>query len=170
MNRPEPIPLEQREMFHHFSDELLDEFSNYLNVVDYPDGTLLTEINSHFFDGKTAFLILLEGEVDVQSPQQDSTQVPIVRVMHPGEAIGLVSLREEVPHTATCVTRDASRVGHIYKEDLERIEKENPTLAAAIEFMIAHQLCRDLRMCNRRLANALAGGLAQQELPKFISR
>jgi len=43
-------------------------------------------------------------------------------------------------------------------------------LAAAIEFMIAHQLARDLRMCNRRLANALQDGIDPDSLPSYLTR
>ena len=88
--------------------------------------------------------------------------------MKAGELIGLVSFINGGRHSATCVAKGALRVAVVTREDFQPLRESKPSLAVLIQYTIAKQLARDLRICNQRLMNALQKGINRDDLPKFV--
>lgn len=157
-------------MFQHFSDEQFVLLDQVLATREYSDGEVIHSANEPVTQQNQAVMIILEGEIMLSTEAPDKGQVAVARSMKAGELMSLISFVNGGVHTATSQSRGHVKVALLKRGLYDNLTHSDPPFAAAIQYMIAKQLSRDLRMCDRRLANALHKGIKWDDLAGFVRR
>jgi SulP family sulfate permease len=115
-----------------FPDELdYSDLLNYLERLDVPQGETLIHEN-----GKVEYLYLLEsGMITAYLDDPERGRVRL-RTIGPGAMIGELGFVLGYPASATVVTDLPSSVYRMSKENLKRLEAEQPQLAAAFHKLV----------------------------------
>lgn len=116
------------------------------------------------------FYIVVEGSVAIVQ-ELDDGQERLLAMRRPGEYFGELSLLDDTPRVATCVTASDTRVLEITGESFDTILRESPTVAYAIVRHVVRMLrendrvaIEDLGKKNRELR------LAYEELSQAQAR
>jgi signal transduction histidine kinase len=111
-------------------------------------------------DKADRFYIILSGEVEVWK-DYDSPYADLLAVHGEGKLFGEMALVDDLPRSATVVTRIPTRVLFINEEEFQRLLKENSLVALAIIRSLSamvrksnQSFVEDLRERNRRLQKA----------------
>jgi len=167
----EPLPnLRDRELFQVFEASEIEQIEQLLSMTDHSDGATIIQSGQAPTDLERALHTVIQGEVSVTTSPTAANQVPVARILKPGEIFGLVSFVTDGKHTATCAAKGPVRIASLPRRSLDALANGREALAVKIFQVICGQLARDLRACDRRLANALHKGLEWGELPSFVSR
>ncbi len=162
--------LRGREMFQHFDDATFARFKEAVSLVEHADGEIIHSVGVPLADGGQALMIVLSGTVRISTEVDTKTQVPVARMMKAGELAGLVSFARGGAPTADSRAVGDVRLAVLTRKKYDELKQSDAVLAAAVGLTIAKQLARDLRACNRRLANALYKGINRDDLPSFVRR
>lgn len=167
----DPSPnLRNRELFQVFDASEIEEIEQLLAITEPPDGTTIIQAGKTATDLERAIHIVITGEVSVSTTPTAANQVPVARILKPGEIFGLVAFVTDGRHTASCTAKGPVRIASLPRRSLDALANGREALAAKIFQVICGQLARDLRACDRRLANALHKRLEWGDLPSFVSR
>jgi len=111
-------------------------------------------------DKADRFYIIMCGEVEVWK-DYDSPYADLLAVHGEGKLFGEMALVDDLPRSATVVTRTPTRVLYINEEEFQRLLKENSLVALAIIRSLSAMVRKsnqtfveDLRERNRRLQKA----------------
>lgn len=122
----------------------------------YGPGTILCRQG----EVEDTFYIIVEGSVAVVQDMEDG-QERLLAVRKAGEYFGELSLLDDTPRIATCVTATDTRVLEITREAFDTILRESPTVAYAIVRHVVRMLrdndrvaLEDLSRKNRELRRA----------------
>ncbi|HDQ13756.1 MAG TPA: HAMP domain-containing histidine kinase, partial [Sediminispirochaeta sp.] len=106
------------------------------------------------------FYIIMEGEVEVWK-DYDSPYADLLAVHGEGKLFGEMALVDDLPRSATVLSRSRTRVLFINEEDFQQLLKENPSVALAIIRSLSAMVRKsnqtfveDLRERNRQLQKA----------------
>jgi signal transduction histidine kinase len=77
------------------------------------------------------FFIILSGAVEVWKDYYQS-EPDLLAVHGPGHLFGEMALVDELPRSATVIAREKSELLYIYRDDFQRIIKENSSIALSI--------------------------------------
>jgi CRP-like cAMP-binding protein len=144
--------LKSNPAFKHFSDSDLDALSKAMHVEEYPDG------HSFIYQGEQGkeMFMLVEGAV-VVSRYDDLTGIgEELKVMHPGELFGLLSLVDNLPAAATCAARGPVKVASMPRTAYNLLFQFAAPIAHHFQYLVAEQLARDLRDRDDSLRKLLA--------------
>lgn len=141
------------ETFEGLETETLAALSTVARAQSYPAGVVLCR------QGKVedTFYIVVEGSVAILQDLEDGQQ-RLLAVRKPGEYFGELSLLDDTPRVANCVTATDTRVLEITGEAFDTIVRESPTVAYAIVRHVVRMLrfndrlaLDDLQQKNREL-------------------
>ncbi len=104
-----------------------------------PDGTVLL----HQDDPPGDVYVLESGRLGVETVTPEGTRLRL-RTLRPGVVVGEITLYTGVPRTADVVAEVPSVVLRIGRESIERLEAEEPELAAALHRWLATTLAERL--------------------------
>lgn len=104
-----------------------------------------------------ALFLVIEGSVQVKVDGVGGEDDGPLALLGPGDAIGVASLVDEAPRSATCVVVEPGRVACLARRTLDALVRSDLGLAARVEHALARQLARDLRVFNRALRAAHDG-------------
>jgi signal transduction histidine kinase len=142
--------------FQNLNDEDIREIMRYCREEELSPGQVI------FYEGDTAdrFYIVLEGEVEVWK-DYDSPYADLLAVHGINKLFGEMALVDDLPRSATVVTRTRTRLLYINEEEFQRLLKENSLVALAIIRSLSamvrksnQSFVEDLRERNRQLQKA----------------
>lgn len=119
----------------------------------------------------TDFMVLiLEGDVSVESEAASADGGIVMSHIGPGSLIGEMGLLDGAPRSATCAAMTDLEVAVLTREAVLELIKDNPAVAARLMLAISKRLADRLREANQNIR--LLGGVnisLQQELDAFSS-
>ena len=107
----------------------------HLEHMELPDGTVLI----HQGGSPDDVYVLASGRLRVETVTERGTRMRL-RTLRPGVVVGEVAMYSGVPRTADVVAETPSVVLKLSKDSIERIEAEDPELAAALHRWLATTL------------------------------
>jgi sulfate permease, SulP family len=120
-------------------DGLPPGLAAHLERVSVPAGAVLLRQDEPPGD----VFVLESGRLGVETVTHEGTRLRL-RTLRPGVVVGEVTLYTDVPRTADVVAEAPSVVLRIGREEIERLEREQPELAAALHRWLATQLAERL--------------------------
>jgi SulP family sulfate permease len=111
----------------------------HLERVSVPEGTVLI----HRDDPPGDIYVLESGRLGVETVTLEGTRLRL-RTLRPGVVVGEIALYTSDPRTADVVAEAPSVVLRISRESIERLEAEEPELAAALHRWLATMLAERL--------------------------
>jgi sulfate permease, SulP family len=107
----------------------------HLEHMELPDGTVLI----HQGESPDDVFVLASGRLRVETVTERGTRMRL-RTLRPGVVVGEVAMYSGVPRTADVVAETPSVVLKLSKDSIERMEAEDPELAAALHRWLATTL------------------------------
>lgn len=98
-------------------------------------------------------LLVIDGDVVVESQAGPDSESLVVNVLGPGSLIGAMGLIDGAPRSATCTAGTDLAVALLSREALMRLIEQQPTVAAHLLLAVAKHLSDYLREANRKLLN-----------------
>jgi SulP family sulfate permease len=111
----------------------------HLERVSVPEGTVLI----HRDEPPGDIYVLESGRLGVETVTAEGTRLRL-RTLRPGVVVGEIALYTSVPRTADVVAEAPSVVLRIGRGSIERLETEEPELAAALHRWLATMLAERL--------------------------
>jgi len=110
-------------------------------------------------------LLVIDGDVTVESQASPTSEGLVVSVMGPGSLIGEMGLIDGAPRSATCTAATDLAVGKLTRDALAQLIDDQPGVAARFLLAIAKRISDHLREANRKLMTFTQVSRAlQQEL------
>ncbi|MFZ0547443.1 MAG: SpoIIE family protein phosphatase [Candidatus Promineifilaceae bacterium] len=116
-----------RNVFRGLNEDGLDDLRQVAQMHTYPAQTILIRQGDM---GSTLFVIV-EGRVAV-TQKLDDGQERLLGIRGPREFFGELSLLDETPRMASCVTLIETRVLEVTEETFDKVLENSPTVAYAI--------------------------------------
>jgi sulfate permease, SulP family len=120
-------------------DDLPPGLAAHLERVSLPEGTVLL----HQDDPPGDIYVLESGRLVVETVTPEGTRLRL-RTLRPGVVVGEITLYTGIPRTADVVAEVPSVVLRISRGSIERLEAEEPELAAALHRWLATMLAERL--------------------------
>ena len=148
--------------FERFHSRHLDMLVDALEVRGFDNGEPL--ITEGELGG--AMYIVMSGAVKISlnDPGVDADELPDAQE---GELIGLLSLVDNMPASATCTAKGKVMVAALTPDRFHSLFLVAPGIALQLEYMIAVQLARSLQEKNKALRRGLA---RRKPKPSLIER
>ena len=115
--------------------------------------------------GNDFMMLVLEGEVAVESEVASVNDNVVISITGPGSLIGEMGVLDGAPRSASCTATMDLAVAVLSREALLTLIKRDPAVAARLMLAISKRLADHLREANRKIKTL--GGLSralQQEL------
>jgi len=96
-------------------------------------------------------LLVIDGDVTVESQASPTSEGMVVTVLGPGSLIGAMGLIDGEPRSATCTAGTDLSVALLTREALLRLMDEQPAVAARLLLAISKCLSDYVRDANRKL-------------------
>ena len=110
-------------------------------------------------------LLVLKGDVTVESESSASQENLIVSVMGPGSLIGEMGILDGAPRSATCTAASDVTVAVLARDDLKRLMEQQPKVAARFLMAMSTRMADRLRETTRKLKSfSQVNRALQQEL------
>ena len=150
--------LRQVYFFQELSDPEIRDILKFCNEKDFASGEVIFYEN----DDADRFYIVMAGEVEVWKSYA-SPEADILAVHGAGKLFGEMALVEDLPRSATVVSRNDTRLLYIEAEDFTRIVRENTNIALSIMKSLSamvrksnESFIEDLNKRNAELEQALS--------------
>ncbi len=121
-----------------------------MRLVSCQAGTLL------FREGERTrsdhMLLLLEGEVSVDTGHGAASESTSISVLGPGSVIGEMAMLDGAPRSASCTSVSAVQAAGMSRLGLERLLEQQPRVAAKLLALLAHVTSDRLRALNEQLS------------------
>lgn len=135
----------------------------YMRPHVVPEGTVI--LREGDTDHTDHLLLIIRGEVTVETVEADRHHPRTLTVLGPGSLIGELSLFDGEARSATCTATTQVLGAILTRQDLEDLTNQDPATAARLMTAIAHRLAERLRHSDEK--NKLFSHLVrtlQQEL------
>ena len=96
-------------------------------------------------------LLLLEGELSVESHFSTGDDDMVVRLMGPGSLIGEMGLLDGAPRSASCVAHTDLFAAELRRDDFLRLIHEQPDVGVRLLLAISKRIADHLRDATRKL-------------------
>ena len=96
-------------------------------------------------------LLVIDGDVTVESHASPTSEGLVVTVLGPGSLIGEMSLIDGSPRSATCVATTDVAAGQLTRDALAQLINKQPGVAARLLLAISKRLSDHLREANRKI-------------------
>lgn len=96
-------------------------------------------------------LLLLEGEVEVDTRAGGAADAVALAVLGPGSIIGEMSLLDHAPRSATCTALSPVLAAGLSRRALEQLLDEHPRAAARLLLGLAQRLAERLRALGQQV-------------------
>lgn len=130
----------------------LDEASvvvTYMQPMRIEPGTLFI---SEGDEADTDFMLLvLEGEVTVESAALVPGEAVTINVLGPGSLIGEIGLVDTAPRSASCTASTEVRCAILSRDDLQRLIESEPAIGAKFVLAISALLATRVRRIEKKL-------------------
>jgi CRP-like cAMP-binding protein len=150
--------LESLDFFKLLSPTQVQKLRLAMPVKEHRKGQVFWKAGTPIKKERCAVYFILEGQVSVAAAAAQVSQVPVARILHPGDIFGLVTFFDTKFHSATCRAETVVRAAAMTRSEFDSICQSDIALASAFMYAMARQLARDVRACNNRLVNAITSG------------
>lgn len=100
----------------------------------------------------TGFMVLvLEGEITVESQMANRVNSATIKVLGPGSLIGEMALVDGAARSASCTASTEVKCAVLTRESLEALTTEQPATAAKLMTAVAQRLAERLRESSHKL-------------------
>ena len=123
------------------ADEALCVVS-HMQLKNFPRGTTLLREGD---DSKLDHLLLLEGEVSVDTWAPALASPLEISVLGPGSIIGEMALLDDVPRSASCITLSPVQAAVLSRGALEALVDQRPQIAAKLLMGLGARTAERLR-------------------------
>ena len=137
------------------------EVVRYMRPMRIPAGTAFIEAGES--ESTDYMLLVIDGDVTVESQASPTSEGMVVTVLGPGSLIGAMGLIDGEPRSATCTAGTDLAVALLTREGLMRLVDEKPAVAARLLLAISKCLSDYVREANRKLMTVTQVGRAVQE-------
>jgi CRP-like cAMP-binding protein len=121
-----------------------------MGLVSFPPGTTLLREGAESASGH--MLLLLEGEVSVDSEAAGGPQAPLaLSVIGSGEIIGEMALLDGAPRAVSCTAVSAVQAAGLSRKGLEELMAEQPVVAAKLVVVLATRIADRLRAVSQQV-------------------
>ncbi|MBL8326730.1 MAG: cyclic nucleotide-binding domain-containing protein [Rubrivivax sp.] len=121
-----------------------------MGLVSFPAAATLLREGAESASGH--MLLLLEGEVSVDSEAAGSTEAPLaLSVVGPGEIIGEMALLDGAPRAVSCTAVSAVQAAGLSRKGLEELMAEHPVVAAKLVVVLATRIADRLRAVSQQV-------------------
>jgi CRP-like cAMP-binding protein len=134
-------------LFHHLSDEKLDEVARFLVVQAVPAGGVIFEEGS---PGDTMFL-LAAGQVSIEKEVEVGGFAELA-LLAAGDIFGEMALIERLPRSARAVARTDTTLFVLGRHDLQQWLGADPLMAVGLFVELLRVLSHRLRRSSRSVA------------------
>jgi CRP/FNR family transcriptional regulator, cyclic AMP receptor protein len=121
----------------------------HMRLVDFPPGSTVLR------EGEAArseyMLLLLEGQVQVDTQGAGQASSVTISVLGPGAIVGEMSLLDGAPRSATCTAMGPVRAAALTRKALETLIDQHPKAAAKLMMGVAQRLAERLRALSQQV-------------------
>lgn len=121
----------------------------YMRLVSFPKGAMVMREGDQVHTGY--MLLLLEGEVSVETSAPGESGGVEISVLGPGNLFGEMALLDGEPRSVSCRAASSIEVAGLSRDALERLLRENPVVGARLMTAIAKRLADRLRAAGDQL-------------------
>lgn len=121
---------------------------SYMRLVSYDDGALLFREGDQEQTGY--MLLILHGDVTVESTVISRTEPIVMSVLGPGNLIGEMGLLDGAPRAASCVASSPVTGAALSRRSLRRLMDDSPDVATKLLIAISQRLAERLRESGRQ--------------------
>lgn len=121
----------------------------YMRLVSYPAGATVMREGDQVHTGY--MLLLLAGEISVDTVQAAHSDPVAISVLGPGNLLGEMSLLDGEPRSVSCRAATAIEAAGLSRDALERLLRENPLVGARLMTAVAKRLADRLRAAGDQL-------------------
>lgn len=121
----------------------------YLREVSYSRGELLFRAGDS--QGSAHLLLLLEGEVAVDTGSNGQLADVPIAVLGAGSVLGEMALLDGAPRSATCTAMSDVQAAGLARRGLERLIDDHPKVAARLMVVLAQHMAERLRALDDQL-------------------
>ncbi len=135
----------------------------YMGLVAYPAGaTVFREGDA----SRTSYMLLiLSGEVSVETADPAGSAQVAISVLGPGNIIGEMGLLDGSPRSASCIASSPLQTAGLTRKGLDRLIDENPKVGAKLMIGLCGRISDRLRALSEQLQiYARLNSAMQQEL------
>lgn len=141
----------------------------YMGLVLYPSGA--TVFRAGDASQTSYMLLILDGEVSIESVDPAGHSSVTISVLGPGSVIGEMGLIDGSPRSATCTAASAMQTAGLTRKALERLIEEHPKVGAKLMVGMCKRLADRLRGLNEQLQlYAQFNASLQQQLDRTPGR
>lgn len=115
----------------------------YMKVVSYPAGATLLREGDQTDTGY--MLLVLQGDVSVETVDASAADPVAVSVLGPGSLIGEMGLLDGAPRSMSCLAATRIEAAGLSREALELLIDEHPRVGAKLMTAISQRLADRLR-------------------------
>ncbi len=101
--------------------------------------------------GNDYMLLVLEGDISVESEMPGKDERIVVNIIGPGHLIGEMGVIDASPRSATCTAVSDVVAAVLSRSDLRRLLKDEPAVGARLLLAISKRLADRLRETTRKL-------------------
>ena len=121
--------------------------------------------------GNDYMMLILEGDISVESEMPGADGSMVVNVIGPGHLIGEMGVLDGSPRSATCAAITDVAAAVLSRAALRRLLKADPAVGARLLLAISKRMADRLRETTRKLRNfARMNQALQQELLTVMNR
>jgi CRP-like cAMP-binding protein len=118
-------------------------------LIPYPAGAVVFREGEQ---GRSAhLLLLLEGELGVDTGASGRPDVVAISVLGPGSIVGEMTLLDGAPRSATCTAHSPVLAAGLSRKGLERLIAEHPRVAAKLLVGLASRIAERLRALGEQI-------------------
>lgn len=117
-------------LFEGLSKKHLRQVASLATRLDEPADKALTKEGQRGME----FIVILDGEVEVRRGDE------VIATRGPGDYVGEIALVEDVPRTATVVTKTPATIEVIGRQEFSTLLADEPEIAAKIKETAAKRL------------------------------
>ena len=138
-----------------------------MGLVAFPPGSVVLREGQESASGH--MLLLLEGEVSVDSEAAGGPQAPLaLSVLGPGEIIGEMALLDGSPRAVSCTALSPVQAAGLSRRGLEDLMAEHPVVAAKLVVVLATRIADRLRAASQQVqVYAQLAAESHQELARI---
>jgi CRP-like cAMP-binding protein len=136
-------------LFHLLNDEQMEKVVPYLEIIDYPKGSLL--IKEGEYGDFLAFIV--RGKMEVKKQTEFAGKQIVLATLSRGSLVGELSfINSEEPRSATVVALEDSEVVILRRDALDNLTREYPEIGVLILKGMIRILAIRLRKAVERLS------------------
>lgn len=121
---------------------------SYMRPCRFDDGEVLLQEGEN--SDNSHMLLVLHGEVSVETAVMSREQPVVVTVLGEGSLIGEMALLDGAPRMASCVAQTPVICAQLSRRDLRRMMDDEPAVAARLLASIGERLAERLREASRQ--------------------